>query len=151
MTTFQEEKFAPFFAEAQALFVRHHQELALNQDKIKMDIDADSYQGLENIGRLFILTARIAGKLIGYLLAFTVPNHMHYKSAGPMCLTDMYFIAPEHRKGTGAKLFTEFERRMRERGCVQIMTGCKKHQDHTRLLEELGWTNSDLTFVKVLI
>lgn len=150
MTTFQVEKFAPFFEEAQPLFARHHKELALNQDKIPMDLDAASYQRLEDAGSLFLLTARKDGELIGYLVAFQMPHHFHYKSSGPMCLTDMYWIAPEHRKGTGAKLFREFERHMRERGCVQIMTGCKKHQDHTRLLEALGWTNSDLTFIKVL-
>lgn len=151
MTTFQEEKFAAFFAEAQDLFVQHHAELALHQNKIKMDLDAEAYQNLENAGRLFVLTARVDGKLVGYLVAFPIPGHMHYKSAGPMCLTDMYFILPEFRRGIGAKLFTEFERIMRERGFVQIMTGCKKHQDHSALLERLGWTHSDLTFVKVLI
>jgi len=148
--TFQEEKFAPFFADGQSLFPLHHTELALNQDKIKMDLDSERYQRLEDAGMLFVLTVRCEGKLVGYLVAFPM-THMHYKSAGMMALTDMYFILPEHRKGIGAKLFTEFERRMKERGAVQIMTGCKRHQDHTRLLEALGWTNSDLTFLKVLI
>lgn len=148
---FQEEKFAPFFAEAQPLFRQHHAELAVNQDKIKMDLDPESYQNLENAGRLFVLTVRAKGALVGYLVAFPVPHHLHYKSSGPMALTDMYWIAPEHRKGAGAKLFAEFERRMRARGCCQIMTGCKKHQDHSRLLEKMGWTNTDLTFVKVLL
>lgn len=151
MLTFQEEKFAPFFADGQELFPLHHRELALNQDKIQMDLDADAYQRLEDAGRLFVLTARVDGKLVGYLVAFPVPNHLHYKSAGPMCLTDMYFVLPEWRNGVGVKLFTEFEKRMRTRGVVQIMTGCKRHQDHSKLLEIIGWENSDLTFIKVLI
>lgn len=148
--TFQEEPFDPFFDEAQPLFSRHWRELALNQKKIPMDLDRGKYQALEKAGMLFVLTARTDGKLVGYLVAFPM-THPHYKSAGLMCLTDMYYIVPEHRKGAGAKLFVEFERRMRERGAVQIMTGCKRHQDHTQLLEALGWENSDLTFVKVLI
>lgn len=148
--TLQEEKFAPFFADGQELFKIHHAELALNQEKIRMDLDAERYQRLEDVGMLFILTVRKIGKIVGYLVAFPM-THMHYKSAGLMALTDMYFIHPEHRSGVGVKLFTEFERRMRERGCVQIMTGCKRHQDHTRMFEALGWTNSDLTFVKVLV
>jgi len=148
--TFQEEKFDPFFAEAQELFAAHYAELALNQDVLKMDLDPASYQRLEDAGRLFILTVRRDGVLIGYLVAFPMPHHMHYKSAGPVCLTDMYYIIPEFRRGAGAKLFVEFERRMRERKCVQIMTGCKRHQNHGELFTALGWTNSDLTFVKVL-
>lgn len=150
MITFQEEQFDPFFNEAQDLFREHWQELALNQVKIPMDLDRERYQNLEKSGMLFVLTARKDGQLIGYLVAFPM-THPHYKSAGLMCLTDMYYIQPEHRKGAGAKLFIEFERRMKERGAVQIMTGCKRHQDHTALFEKLGWTNSDLTFVKVLV
>jgi len=149
MITFQEEKFAPFFADGQGLFPLHHAELALNQDKIRMDLDAEHYQKLEDAGMLFVLTARVNGKLIGYLVAFPM-THLHYKSAGLMALTDMYYLHPDWRKGIGAKLFAEFEKRMRARGVVQIMTGCKRHQDHSKLLEILGWTNSDLTFIKVL-
>lgn len=152
MTTFQEEKFAPFYAEADAngLFREHHKELAVNQDKIAMDLDPERYQKIEDAGMLFVLTVRDEGKLIGYLVAFPMA-HLHYKSAGLMCLTDMYWISPAHRRGVGAKLFIEFEKRMRARGAVQIMTGCKRHQDHTALLEALGWENTDLTFVKCLI
>jgi len=150
LITLQEEKFADYFRDAQELFPPHWRELALNQTKIKMDLDAERYQLMEDAGILFILTARLDGKIIGYLVAFPM-SHPHYKSAGMMALTDMYYVLPEYRKGVGAKLFLEFERRMRDRGAVQIMTGCKRHQDHTALLEALGWTNSDLTFLKVLI
>lgn len=150
MITFQEESFDPFFDDAQDLFLEHWKELALNQSKIPMDLDRDRYQMMEKSGILFVLTARLNGHLIGYLVAFPM-THPHYKSAGLMALTDMYYVMPKHRRGVGVKLFTEFERRMRKRGAVQLMTGCKKHQDHTRMLEGMGWTNSDLTFVKVLI
>lgn len=152
MLTIQEEKFAPFFADGMrdGLFERHHRELALNQDKIKMDLDAERYQKLEDLGMLFVLTVRQDQKLMGYLVAF-LQAHPHYKSAGTMALTDMYWVSPDVRNGVGALLFIKFEKLMRERGIVQIMTGCKRHQDHTKLLELLGWTNSDLTFLKVLI
>lgn len=150
MIKFSEEKFADFNRDAQELYVLHWKELAVNQDKIKLDIDTERYQNLENIGMLFVLTVRDGQKLVGYLLGFPV-THMHYKSSGMMCLTDMYFILPEYRHGLGTKLFAEFERRMRARGAVQIMTGCKVHQDHSELLKRMGWENTDITFVKVLI
>jgi L-amino acid N-acyltransferase YncA len=150
LISFHEEKFGPFNEEAQPLYVLHWKELAVNQDKIRLDIDTERYQKLEDMGMLFVLTVRDAGKMVGYLMAFPI-THMHYKTAGQMCLTDMFYILPEYRRGTGAKLFTEFERRMRDRGVVQIMTGCKVHQNHSELFKRLGWTNTDLTFVKVLI
>lgn len=150
MITFQEEPFAQFFRDGQALFVQHHKELAVNQGKIKMDLDEQKYQALEDAKILFVLTVRDHGYLIGYLVAFVMP-HMHYKSAGLMALTDMYFIRPQSRRGCGARMFVEFEKRMKARGVVQIMTGCKKHQDHTKLLHALGWKDTDITFIKVLI
>lgn len=150
MITFQEEPFAKFFKDGQALFVQHHKELALNQEKIEMEMDEQKYQALEDAKILFVLTVRDQGYLIGYLVAFIMP-HMHYKSAGLMALTDMYFIRPLSRRGAGARMFIEFEKRMKARGVVQIMTSCKKHQDHSQLLEKLGWNNTDFTFTKVLI
>ena len=143
------EPFDCLVADAGPIFVRHHRELALNQDVIKMDLDLERFRELERKDALFVLVARDAGKVIGYLLAFLLP-HMHYKSAGLMALVDMYYILPEHRRGAGARLFLEFERLMRVRGIVQMMCGCKVHQDHGALFEKLGWTWSDKTFIKVL-
>jgi ribosomal protein S18 acetylase RimI-like enzyme len=148
--TFQEEPFGKFFDDAQELFCQHWKELALNQEKIPMDLDRERYETLEKAEMLFVLTVRDDEKIVGYLVAFPM-SHPHYKSSGLFALTDMYWVAPEYRHGIGTKLFIEFEQRMRKRGVVQIMTGCKRHQDHTALFEALGWTNSDLTFVKVLI
>ena len=67
-----------------------------------------------------------------------------------MGLTDMYFVLPAYRKGTGLRLFIESERELRKRGIVKAITSCKVHEDHTEFLEALGWTLSDYTFCKIL-
>lgn len=147
--TLQLERWADFYPDAQHLFPLHWRELALNQDPIPLDCDVEGYAALDNLGKLQILSARVDGKLVGYIMYF-LHSHLHYKSTGLMALTDMYFVLPEYRRGTGLKLFREWERILKERGIVQAITSCKVHEDHTEFFEKLGWTHSDNTFVKVL-
>ena len=62
----------------------------------------------------------------------------------------MYFVLPEFRNGTGAQLFIEWEKRMRELGIVNLFTSCKIHEDHSKLFDLLGFKLTDKTFQKVL-
>lgn len=149
MVTIQTERWAQFYPDSRQVFPEHWRELALHQSHIPLSIDEEKYAALDNLGVLLILTARDEGKLVGYYLWFLMP-HPHYLSSGPMGLTDMYFVLPEYRKGTGAKLFIVSEQELRRRGAIKAITSCKVHEDHGRLLELLGWELSDYTFVKLL-
>lgn len=150
MTTFHVEKWATFHRDAHPLFDMHWKELALDQAKIPLGLDSARFQVLCDQGLLHIVTARKAGVVIGYFVAIVMP-HLHYKDAGLMAFTDMYFIRPGCRKGgCGVKLFTEAERTLRERGVVKAYLSTKVHQDHTQLFEKLGWRLSDKSFCKVL-
>lgn len=143
------ERWPDALPEMERLFPLHWRELAVNQHAIKIDLDREKYANLDRQDMVHLVTARSGTCLIGYAIAFIMP-HMHYKSAGPMAMTDMYFILPEFRHGAGVKLFREFERSLRARGIRQAITSCKLHQDHTQLFEKLGWTWTDKTFVKLL-
>lgn len=144
-----EEKWQPFYESARALFPRHWKELALNQDRIKIDVDYEAYVNLEKLGRLMIVASREDDELTGYIIIFLMP-HLHYKSAGTMALTDMYYVVPEARSGTGLRLFVEMEKRLRGRKVTLAMTSCKVHEDHQQFFEKLGWVFSDKTFMKYL-
>ena len=147
--TFQAEKWAEFYREARHLFPLHWKELAIFQDRYQHEVDYDRYLKMDELGMLDVLTARVAGKLVGYVVAF-MQTHMHYKSAGKMAYTDMYFVLPEHRKGVGLRLFVEFEKRMKSLGVVQLMTSCKVEHDRTEFFEKLGWAHTDNTFAKYI-
>lgn len=149
MLTFQTERWAKFYPDSKVVFPLHWRELALNQAEIPLSIDEEKYANLDRLGILLIVTARLDGRLVGYYLWFLMP-HPHYASSGPMGLTDMYFVLPEYRKGVGTKLFVASELELRKRGIVKAITSCKVHEDHTELLERLGWTFSDKTFCKLL-
>lgn len=148
--TFQRERWSDFYHDGKELFPLHWREIAVNQEKIVMDVDGERYAEMEKMNLLYLLSARAAGKMIGYLMAFVNP-HFHYKSAGCMSFTDMYWVRPEFRNGTGLRLFVRWEADMRKLGVCQLITSTKLHQDHSRLLEALGFVWTDKTLVKVLI
>lgn len=105
---------------------------------------------MEAKGILHILTVRDDGKMVGYYLAFVFP-HVHYYSSGLMAFCDVYYLRPKYRRGsTGAVLFAEAERTLKEKGVVKAYLSCKVHQDHTELFEALGWRKSDFCFCKLL-
>lgn len=128
---------------------KHHGELALDQDKIELALDLDRYEAMRAAGILHVVTMRDAWQLVGYFVAFLLP-HVHYKNAGLMAFTDIYYVMPEYRRSGGAQLFIQAEKTMKERGVTKAYLSCKVHQDHSALFEHLGWTFTDKSFTKYL-
>jgi hypothetical protein len=149
MSEIQVEPWSSVVEEMEELFPLHWKEIAVFQDEIALKCDRERYAALEKAGALLVITARADKKLIGYFVSFVLP-HPHYQGSGLWAMTDMYFVLPEYRTGTGLKLFVAFEEIVRAKGVVQAVTSCKLHQDHTPLLEKLGWTWTDKTFQKHL-
>lgn len=147
--TFAVEPWINLWRDAQELFQKHWEELALDQDKIALGVDFNSYVLLDIQGKLHIVTARNDGQLVGYFIAFLM-IHPHYKDAGVMALADVYYVLPEFRGVTGVQLLTEVERTLKERGVKKAYLSCKIHQDHSRLFNALGWKPTDITFSKYL-
>lgn len=143
------ENWSDCVEEMELLFPAHWEELGRFKDKIPLKCDRARYAAIEKAGALLLITARAQHRLVGYFVAFLFP-HMHYAGAGLWGLTDMYFVLPEFRQGAGLKLFRAFESELRKRGVIQAVTSCKLHEDHTELLEKLGWTWTDKTFQKHL-
>lgn len=151
MITYHFEPWEDFLADGEKLFPFHWEELALDKDVIKQDMDHERYLALDRNGALHTTTARFHGELVGYAVNFLMP-HMHYKSSGLMALCDMYFVLPMFRKGgTGIKLFQKMEAGLKRKGVVRAHISCKVHQSHKQIFEHMGWKHSDETFTKVLI
>jgi GNAT superfamily N-acetyltransferase len=149
MLTFQVEKFAQFELDLRPIIPLHYEELALNKDRIKLDLDFRRYERIEQERQMLIATVRDDGRLVGYSVELVLP-HLHYQNAGLMAWTDIYFVLPQYRNGTGARLIAFAERKLRELGVVKSYRSCKAHQDHTRLFEAMGYRHSDLVFTKML-
>lgn len=144
--TFQIESIESWYADAVPLIYNHWQELGLDTD-LKGDINIVALKQLESAGIASVITVRDEGKMAGYLLAIHTP-HLHYQSSPPMYIVDMYYIAPEYRKGAGVKLFKFMEARAKKLGCIKMYLSCKVHKDHSKLFEALGYKLSDYAFTK---
>jgi len=149
MAETQVEPWSAVVDELEELFPHHWQEVAVFKNEIALKCDRARYAALEEAGALIVITARAKGKIVGYFVSFVLP-HPHYQGSGLWALTDMYYVLPEYRKGAGLKLFVAFEEMARAKGVTQAVTSCKVHQDHTDLLEKLGWSWTDKTFQKHL-
>lgn len=148
--TFAVETLAQAQAEVDAMFPAHYEELALDKDRIKLDLDWDKARDAEMRGILILVTARANGILVGYFFGLLM-THLHYKSAGLMCYTDNYYLLPQYRKGmNGAALLVAVEKLLRSRGVVKFYITTKVHSDVGPLLEAMGMRLSDKLYTKML-
>jgi N-acetylglutamate synthase-like GNAT family acetyltransferase len=145
---FAVEPFSQMVNEVQALLPGQWRELARDRD-IPLVMDTERYREAEKQNILHVVTVRADGKLVGYYVC-VVMGHLHYKTAGPMAHTDLYYLRPEFRKagGVGARMFLFLEQSLKARGVVKIYLSTKVHQDHSELFEALGYRLTDKIFTK---
>lgn len=131
------------------LLERHYQELTLNKEVVKLEVDWTQYESLEKLGMLEAITAREDGLLVGYSVFF-VHHHMHYKSL-KVASNDVLFLSSEHRKGSiGIRLIKESEKHMRAIGVNKIAWHVKHSLDWSKILVRLGYANEELVLGKIL-
>jgi GNAT superfamily N-acetyltransferase len=147
MVTFAVEPWAQFQLEAEPLWARHWEEIALDKDAIKLKIDYRAYDQMDAMGMVHVVVARDAGQIIGYHLSF-VRAHFHYADS-LTAYTDVFWIAPECRKGrVGIALFQFVEKTLKARGVERMFSACKLHKDVGKLFERLGWKETERLFTK---
>lgn len=149
MITYQVEAWSDVWREMEPLWADHYKEIALDQDKIKLNVDLDSYAHYEETGALHIVTVRKNGELIGYHITI-LRTHLHYKQS-LSGFTDVYYLIPMHRKGLiGYRLFQIVEQTLKAKGVERLFTGTKLHLDMGRLFERLGWTETERLYTKLI-
>jgi len=146
--TISRERFADAYPLVQALLVRHHKEIAQDQDgRMPLDVDTARYQALDEAGILCLFLVRLDGVVIGYWVGFLWP-HLHYKST-MVAMTDVYYLMPEHRKaGIGRAMFVAIEDELRALGAKKAFVQSKVYSDHSPLFESLGWVLTEITHSK---
>jgi len=149
MVTYLVEDWFSVKDEMSALWPTHWEEVATNRDKIKLNLDFDSYAQYARSGALHIVIARDQGKIIGYHASIIRP-HLHYLNS-LSAFTDVYYIDKEYRKGyVGIKLFRFVEESLRARGVQKMFTGTKLSLDMGKLFEFLGWTETERLYTKYI-
>lgn len=114
---FQVEKFSEAYNEALPMLKRHYDEIALNQDCVPFAPDVHRYHAAEIAGSLVIVTAREAGRLVGYA-SVIVGTRMHNVTTISAFIESVW-LAPECRgTGAGTGLFDAVESAARARGAI---------------------------------
>ena len=136
-------------AEAPILFEEHYEEIARNKQVMVLKPDEVTYRKSEEMGTLFILSARQDDILIGYSVNF-VSNHLHYADL-KLAQNDLLFISKEHRGGRiGLKLIKETEKHATSLGCKLMLWHAKENTTLAAMLPRLKYGVQDIMFSKEL-
>ena len=129
---------------------RHWQEAGLERDKMPLDIDVARYEAAERNAVLKVFAVCLGGEPVGYAQYF-ITTHPHYKST-VWAISDTFYIEPEHRSIVTALGFFQFiEGCLREDGARFMYTTTEVDvPGAARVLERLGHTPAELSFVKSL-
>ena len=147
--TYQQESIATCVEEIKPLLEQHWQEIALNQQMIKLNPDWQAYYNLEECGALKIFTARSEGALVGYFVVIC-RKHLHYIDH-VFAFNDILYLHKDYRKGlTGAKLMKFAEKYLKEDGVSVVVVNTKKHKPFDSLLEWLGYNHIENIYSKTL-
>lgn len=153
MTTYCIESLASVRPELDRLLPSHWAEIARDRGdpRFALKPDWDTYYALEAIGQFWMMSCRVDGRLVGYLIGF-VSRQLHYADSLAF-RADIYFLLPEYRKGRiGIELFRQAEEALRRRGVDKIYMGCKVRADldRSKLFEHLGYDRIEYVYAKVL-
>ena len=147
--TFQVENVKAVQTEGLALLDKHYQEIAQFKEVQKLDPDWSVYYRIEMQGKLWVMTARFDGKMIGYIVMM-LTNDMHYRKL-MRATEDIHFILPEYRKGLlGYRMLAKTKQAMKEKGAHTVTFRTKADADHGLLFERLGGVLHDLVYTIVL-
>lgn len=149
MITYQQEFLETCREDCQELIRLHWEEIALNQEKIKLNPDWDSYENLEMNDSLKIFTARDGGELVGYFVVL-VGRSLHYKDH-IFAENDILYLHQDYRKGyTGIKLIRFAEKCLKEDGVSILKVNTKVHQPFDSLMSFLKFNLIERVYTKYL-
>ena len=149
MIKYQQEFLSQVQPDIEPLINLHWKEIALNQDKIKLNPDWEAYANLEAEGKLQVFTAREGDLLVGYFVV-TLGYNIHYKDH--MCASnDVIYMHKDYRKGfAGIRLIKFAEKTLREDGVSTLTINTKIHQPFDKVLERLKFKPIERVYSKYL-
>lgn len=148
--TFNVEPWADFVVEAEPLFQKHWEEIALHKDTIKLKIDHAAYDNLDAQGALHVVVAREAGEIIGYWLGIIRP-HLHYADS-LTAYTDVFYVRQASRRDVFVfqHMLGFVESSLKQRGVQKLFIASKAHKDLSKMFERLGMTRTETVYTKLL-
>lgn len=152
MIAYQRETLFEVMGDVEPLLQMHHDELALDRDRIALSPRWDRYNAMESAGLLLVFTARESRALIGYAAFFLYP-HMHCDRL-TVAANDVLFLHPDCRKGSAGLKFLRFcESEIKKQphdGVLKIAWSAKPNSALESLLPRLDYATEETVFTKIL-
>lgn len=160
--TFKVENWFECVEEMRPLWDIHWQEVALNQENIKLNVWESAFENAAKLGQLHVVVARFDGEIVGYHVSLIRP-HLHYQGS-LTAYTDAFYLHPDHRKGfNGLNLFKAVEKTLKDRGVERIIAMTKVKFDSSKkintkkstpdksiMFERLGFTFAEKIYTKFI-
>ena len=149
--TYEHESYATIAEEIRPLLRRHWEAIANDKEAVPLDVDEEKYRALDSAGLLVIITARVDGKLVGYIAAILSP-HLHYRST-LFATFDVFWMEPEFRSGlNGVGLFTRMLLQLKAAGVVKVVGQSKvgSGRDVSAIYRALGFEQAEILYTRTL-
>jgi hypothetical protein len=131
------------------LFEQHWKEVAVYDETIKLSLDIDMYELLEQANKFVTIVAKEDSIPVGYII-FILARHPHYKD-NIIAQNDAVFLLPKYRVGKNAiNLFKFAEDILKNLNVDIIATHVKPKVDFSRLLKFLGYDKQEVVYTKRL-
>jgi len=136
-------------AKAPILFEEHYEEIARNKQIMKLKPDEKTYRQMEEMRKIFILSASQDDVLIGYSVNF-VTNHLHYADL-VLAQNDLLYITKEKRGSrAGLRLIKETETYAASLGCKLMLWHAKENTALSAILPKIKYGVQDIIYSKEL-
>lgn len=113
-------------------------------------IDWELSKMIHDMGRMFIITARHEGVLVGHFVVITGPNM--FSEGETMGHGQTIYVHPGYREGTdvGLSLFRAGEREAKRRGLDVLLVTSRPEHPIDALLERRGYSKGETLFYRRL-
>lgn len=111
------------------------------------DPDWKKYTDLNEMNVLRLFTVRLEGLLVGYL-TFIVGPTLHSKQLIHALHDSMYILKPNRKNGTAKQLISFAEADFKREGVNTMVMTVMVHRDFSVTLKQLGFKQSESSFIK---
>jgi len=118
--TIQRDTWARSESEVRGLIDDYWAEVRADSQPDHLNLQSESYEMLEEQGRLVVATVRDGGKLVGFS-GWTIIVHHHYAHV-LTGVDDSWYLAPAYRQGfVGLRLFQKAQELLKAEGCEHVI------------------------------
>lgn len=146
--TFQRERLSAILREVVPLMEADWRENGVDHVALPLRPNFNQYLDYDLLGVLWVVTARDAGTLIGFVFAFVNP-HIDHAETG-WAIINWYWLYPDYRgQGVGRAMVTAMEDLLRLAG-VKAVEASEKISHAHGLFGRLGYKPTDVIHRKIL-